>query len=618
MTPEERIRALGSSDLLPKQTILKAGQLDLVYENGAIRWIKLGNIEILRMIYSAVRDRNWGTIEPKIESEILEIGDNSFDIKLEVSYQANPIHFVAEYHISGEKNKIRFEMTGTSQSTFLKNRIGFCVLQPISECVGKKAKVLHPDGSFSDFIFPEQIATHQLVQNIQSMVWEPSAEITARLIISGDIFEMEDQRNWTDASFKTYCTPLGLPFPAEIKKRETVSQVVELIVETENIQGNSVNDFLFSWDVDQISQLPELGTAVSSRKETLSQKEVNLLKKLPVKHLRVELKMQQAGFRDILEKATCESQLLGWPLFVVLYLSSDYRVEYQKFAEACSALETQVKYLLPVGENHLSFVAFDKLEPQIRLDFPGLQLGTGVNAYFAELNRNRPVIEKADFVSFTICPQVHAFDCASLVENLAAQAEVVKSAKSLFPGKPIFISPVSLKERFNVVSTSEEPLPEPGVLPSSVYPGQISVFAANWTLGSLKNLTQTGANVASYYETVGWKGFIQGESEPGCPEKFGAKANDIFPAFEAMKEISGFSQLIHSQSSHPLLFDGLVLKSEFETKLFLFNFSPENIDIRIEPHFSMKSIRSILHNSIPYFTKLKFQLRAWDMVVISF
>ena len=31
--------------------------------------------------------------------------------------------------------------------------------------------------------------------------------------MQGDIFEMEDQRNWTDASYKTYVRPLALPWP---------------------------------------------------------------------------------------------------------------------------------------------------------------------------------------------------------------------------------------------------------------------------------------------------------------------------------------------------------------------------------------------------------------------
>ena len=31
--------------------------------------------------------------------------------------------------------------------------------------------------------------------------------------MEGDTFEMEDQRNWTDASYKTYVRPLALPWP---------------------------------------------------------------------------------------------------------------------------------------------------------------------------------------------------------------------------------------------------------------------------------------------------------------------------------------------------------------------------------------------------------------------
>ena len=31
--------------------------------------------------------------------------------------------------------------------------------------------------------------------------------------MEGDTFEMEDQRNWSDASYKTYVRPLALPWP---------------------------------------------------------------------------------------------------------------------------------------------------------------------------------------------------------------------------------------------------------------------------------------------------------------------------------------------------------------------------------------------------------------------
>ncbi len=42
------------------------------------------------------------------------------------------------------------------------------------------------------------------------------------------MFETEDQRNWTDASFKTYGTPLELPFPVSIENGTRVRQSVRL------------------------------------------------------------------------------------------------------------------------------------------------------------------------------------------------------------------------------------------------------------------------------------------------------------------------------------------------------------------------------------------------------
>ena len=38
--------------------------------------------------------------------------------------------------------------------------------------------------------------------------------------MEGDAFEMEDQRNWMDASYKTYVRPLALPWPYTIAQGE--------------------------------------------------------------------------------------------------------------------------------------------------------------------------------------------------------------------------------------------------------------------------------------------------------------------------------------------------------------------------------------------------------------
>ena len=44
----------------------------------------------------------------------------------------------------------------------------------------------------------------------------------------GDTFEMEDQRQWGDASYKTYVRPLALPWPYMLKDGERFSQAVSI------------------------------------------------------------------------------------------------------------------------------------------------------------------------------------------------------------------------------------------------------------------------------------------------------------------------------------------------------------------------------------------------------
>ena len=48
----------GKNEPLPEQKTLRAGPLSLIYEAGDLRYIKLGNHEILRRVYAAIRDHN--------------------------------------------------------------------------------------------------------------------------------------------------------------------------------------------------------------------------------------------------------------------------------------------------------------------------------------------------------------------------------------------------------------------------------------------------------------------------------------------------------------------------------------------------------------------------------
>ena len=62
----------GSLHPFPESTVVTAGELTALYENGFLRYISHGDTEIIRMINLTVRDHNWHTIVPEITSEKIE------------------------------------------------------------------------------------------------------------------------------------------------------------------------------------------------------------------------------------------------------------------------------------------------------------------------------------------------------------------------------------------------------------------------------------------------------------------------------------------------------------------------------------------------------------------
>ncbi|HLL45012.1 MAG TPA: hypothetical protein VK369_17800, partial [Segetibacter sp.] len=219
--------------LLPVK-MLSAGSLKCIYENGNLRYVYLGDREVVRMIYSAVRDENWETVSYVISDEVIEAGEGSFTIKYNSFYQLNQIRYKAAFEIIGKDNTISFSMKGEALDCFQTNRIGICVHHPVPECAGKKVlikqKAVNAEVARSSLVrseeaelgevessyagtFPILVSPHQPFKKVQQMQWLIEDGVDAQLTFEGDVFETEDQRNWTDASYKTYSRPLELPFP---------------------------------------------------------------------------------------------------------------------------------------------------------------------------------------------------------------------------------------------------------------------------------------------------------------------------------------------------------------------------------------------------------------------
>jgi hypothetical protein len=211
---------------------LHCGPLSLVLEDGALRSVRSGGQEIVRHLYVAVRDRNWGTVRPHFTEYEVEQRENSFTVRLTAETVQDGIDFVWRGVIEGRaEGKVTYVMQGEARSPFERNRIGFCVLHP-DHFAGLPVEVDTSEGTVKG-MFPERIAPHQPYVGIRRMRHgAPNAPgIEVEIAFEGDLFEMEDQRNWTDASYKTYCTPLSEPFPVIVGKGDTVEQRVMIRVD---------------------------------------------------------------------------------------------------------------------------------------------------------------------------------------------------------------------------------------------------------------------------------------------------------------------------------------------------------------------------------------------------
>src|SRR5215207_8108753 len=83
----------GANQTLPEQRILQAGPLTMIYENGDLRYIKIGQYEIIRRIYVATRDPNWGTVPNVLSNVRMDVESDHFQIRYTVDNRQGDIDF---------------------------------------------------------------------------------------------------------------------------------------------------------------------------------------------------------------------------------------------------------------------------------------------------------------------------------------------------------------------------------------------------------------------------------------------------------------------------------------------------------------------------------------------
>ena len=548
---------------------LQAGPLSMLYQNGFLRYLSLGENEILRMIYFALRDENWGTYACHIENEKLDIQKDHFTIQYDCFHDlAGKRVYRWKATITGnEAGQITFELKGTALEEVFKNRAGFCILHPIQGVAGEPCETLHPDDIRQSSIFPKLVSPTNPFKNLRGMRWK-SQDIEWSLKFEGDIFETEDQRNWTDASYKTFCTPLDKPFPVQLKKGDTVFQRITFSPESPLVNHNNSRQFIDIAETGNKIPLPSIGICASTETDQLTSKAIDAIRKLSLSHYRIEVSPSEEKWVSRF-KIDCENAIrLNLPLEIALSLTSDFINELHQFIVAVDNFDVWIKKIILLSRDSLTTdQQLIHHAPTIKSKWPDIKIGAGTDYNFTELNRNQFNAEPLDFISFSIDPQEHATDDRTLIENMEGQREVVESAHQMYPKKSVHVSPLTFRRRFNPYATD----PKARILtPEERTDRRQKVqFGSLFTIGSIKAMSEAQVDAITLFQTVGNQGILSIEGNP-------------YPMYTLLQEILDKPYyLLGTKSSSPFKAEALFLEWQQDKKLILINYTNENQTLHV-------------------------------------
>ncbi len=562
---------------------LAAGRLSADLEGGNLRTIRLDGVEAIRAIAFLVRGPGWETFEPVIEDLAVTEDADGFRVSYRAIVRDGESRLDYAARIAGDAaGRLEFDCDITPETDFVTCRTGFVVLHPAG-VAARPVRIEHADGSIVAGRFPDLIDPVQPMLDLRALTHEVASGRAVTCRMDGDVFEMEDQRNWSDASFKTYVRPLSRPWPYTLPAGEPATQSVTLRPEGEApppAVARAAEGPIALTAGPAVGTMPEIGLGCTPEEARVALPHAAELARAAIPVLVCRFDPGQGhgveelrACRDL--AAACGSAV---ELQIVVQRVTDFAEELQEAAALLQAAglapravavspAADLKSTTP-GQPWPETAPLEALYAAARAAFPGIALAGGTFAYFTELNRKRPPAGLLDAVTFATCPLVHAADDRSVMESLAALPAIARSARAIAGATPFVVGPSAIGMRDNPYGPA--PLPNPTnrrLVMGGADPRQRGLFNAAWTLGYIARFGLGGAARIALSAPAGPFGILDVQGE--LP---------VFPVLAGCAALRG--AVLHAVSGGPEeALAALLAVRPGHRELWLANLTPERQDI---------------------------------------
>jgi hypothetical protein len=210
---------------------LRAGPIRLKFQDGELRYLYVGDDEILRRVYFAVRDKVFDTVMPRFSVIDVAPREGGFTARLEAECKGP----TAEYRWKGEitgspEGRIEFRVAGQGVSPFQSPRIGINLLLGTDDLAGQPFECVDAKTNGLSGTFPKDVSPALLAEaNQREVRYVTRSGVKVACRVEGGVFGIEDQRNFCDSSYKAYHN-LGYPRDVPVGEERSAALVIEATV----------------------------------------------------------------------------------------------------------------------------------------------------------------------------------------------------------------------------------------------------------------------------------------------------------------------------------------------------------------------------------------------------
>ncbi|WP_422071644.1 hypothetical protein [Tranquillimonas rosea] len=496
--------------------VRRVGALSFEWTGTGLRHVRLGGTELIRSVAFLARDRDWGTLTPEPGGVEETWTEGVLCLTTVLVFRTGGASLTVALSVRASETGITLEATGNAAGAFETNRAGFTVLHPITGQAGAPVSVTHSDGSEQHSVFPDLIAPWQPFMDIAAITHH-AGDMACTCRFAGDVFEMEDQRQWGDASFKTYNRPLARPWPYVIAAGEPLRQSVELSWRRAAPVPAPTEPALPSGP-----RFPDTALVVTSDEARRLAAGPDVLDAVAPQRLLCHLDAtlgdvdgQCAAFATLqaaFPASTYDLELIG-------AFDGDPEAELAAHARAaanagfspasvmvCPSVDRQST---PPGSDWPDCPPLETIHAAARAAFDAPVMGGGMASLFTELNRKPPPSGMLDFVTHALCPIVHDADDVSVMETLEAVPHITRSARALIGEAEYRIGPCTIAMRQNPYGSRT--IPNPGgsrVCMTDNDPRHRGAFGAAYALGLATALAPAGPSVWTPAAVFGPRGLF--------------------------------------------------------------------------------------------------------------